>query len=68
MAKSSVSDNCMENMERFVPIYAIAYAIVNSMENLRFDKEGYLDVLVFYDFSVLPYVIETLVEICENSK
>ena len=29
----------MENMERFVPLYAIAYAILNGMENLRFDKE-----------------------------
>ena len=46
----------MENMERFTPLYAIAYAITyaityairNSMENLRFDKEDYLYVLVFY--------------------
>ena len=36
----------MENMERFAPLYAIAYAILNSMENLRFDKEGYFQ--VFY--------------------
>ena len=28
--------------------YAIAYAIMNSMENLRFDKESYFNVLVFY--------------------
>ena len=35
-------------MERFTPLYAIAYAITNSMENLRFDKEGYFYVLVFY--------------------
>ena len=35
-------------MERFTPLYAIAYAITNSMENLRFDKEGYFHVLVFY--------------------
>ena len=27
---------------------AIAYAIMNSMENLRFDKEDYFHVLVFY--------------------
>ena len=27
----------MENMERFTPLYAI----VNSVENLHFDKEGY---------------------------
>ena len=40
--------NCMENMERFTPFYAIAYAILNSMENLGFDKEDYLHVLVFY--------------------
>ena len=30
------------------PLYAIAYAITNSMENLRFDKEDYFHVLVFY--------------------
>ena len=36
-------------MKRFTPLYAIAYAaILNSMENLRFDKEGYFHVLVFY--------------------
>ena len=35
-------------MERFTPLYAIAYAIMNSMENLRFDKEDYFHVLVFY--------------------
>ena len=35
-------------MERFTPLYAIAYAIMNSMENLRCDKEDYLHVLVFY--------------------
>ena len=29
-----------------MPSYAIAYAIMNSMESLRFDKEGYLHVLV----------------------
>ena len=34
----------MENMERFTPLYAVT----NSMENLRFDKEGYFHVLVFY--------------------
>ena len=28
--------------------HAIAYAIMNSTENLRFDKEGYFHVLVFY--------------------
>ena len=38
----------MENLERFTPLYAIAYAIMNSIENLRFDKEGYFHVLVFY--------------------
>ena len=38
----------MENMERFTPSYIIAYAITNSMENLRFDKEDYFHVLVFY--------------------
>ena len=40
--------NCMENMETFTSLYAIAYAIMNSMENLRFGKEGYFHVLVFY--------------------
>ena len=38
----------MENMERFTPLYAIAYTILNGMENLRFDKEDYFHVLVFY--------------------
>ena len=38
----------MENMEMFTPLYAISYAIMNSMENLHFDKEGYFHVLVFY--------------------
>ena len=31
----------MENMERFTPLYVIAYAIMNSMENVHFDKEGF---------------------------
>ena len=35
-------------MEMFTPLYAIAYAITNSMENLRFDKENYFHILVFY--------------------
>ena len=35
-------------MERFTPLYAIAYVITNGMENLRFDKEDYFHVLVFY--------------------
>ena len=35
-------------MERFPLLYAIACAIMNSMENLRFDEEGYFYVLVFY--------------------
>ena len=38
--------NCMENM--FTPLYAIAYAILNGTENLRFGKEDYFHVLVFY--------------------
>ena len=38
-----------ENMERFTPAYAIAYSIMNSIENLRFDKESYfMHVLFFY--------------------
>ena len=61
-------------MERFTPLYAI----MNSMENLRFDKEDYFHVLVFYTgyfikeieniFPVFTYIIETLVEVWENSK
>ena len=57
-------------MERFTPSYAIAYAITNSTENLRFDQESYFHVLVFYGlfykrkrkhfFPVFPYVIEML--------
>ena len=38
----------MENMERFTPLYAIAHAILNGIENLRSDKEGCFHVLVFY--------------------
>ena len=38
----------MENIERFAPLYAIADAIMNSTENLLFDKEDYFHVLVFY--------------------
>ena len=34
----------MENMERFT----LSYAIMNSMENLRFGKDDYFHVLVFY--------------------
>ena len=35
-------------METFTPLYVIAYAILNGTENLRFDKEDYFHVLVFY--------------------
>ena len=35
-------------MERFTPLYAVAYAIMNSIEKLRFGKLGYFHVLVFY--------------------
>ena len=60
----------------FTPLYAIAYAILNGMENLRFRKEGYFHVLVFYGLFLeriiklffLCYVIETLVKVWENSK
>ena len=62
----------------FTPLYAIAYAIMNGTENLRFDKEDYFHVLVFYTsyfvkeienvFPRVPIVIETLVEVWENSK
>ena len=68
----------MENMERFTPLYAIAHTVMNGTENLRFDKEDYFHVLVFYwlfyrrnrkpIFPVFPYVIETLVKVWENSK
>ena len=34
-------------MERFMPLYVIAYAILNGPENLLFDKECYFHVLVF---------------------
>ena len=34
----------MENIERFTPLYAI----MNSTDNLRFGKEDYFHVLVFY--------------------
>ena len=63
----------MENMERFTPLYAIT----NNMEHVRFDEEDYFHVLVFYGlfykrnrrhFPMFPYVIETLVEVWENSK
>ena len=33
---------------RIARLYGIAYAILNGMDNLRFDKEGYFHVLVFY--------------------
>ena len=64
------------DLRRYIPIYAI----LNSMENLRFDKKGYFHVLVFYGlfykrnrkhvFSLVfpAYVIETLVEVWENPK
>ena len=57
-------------MERFTSLYAIAYVIFNSMENLRFGKEDYFHVLDFYTGyfikkwlsfpPMFPYVIETL--------
>ena len=40
--------NCMKTAERFTPLYAIAYTILNSIENLPSDKEGYSYILVFY--------------------
>ena len=64
-------------MENFTPLYAIAYANLNGMQNLRFDK-GYFHVLVLYGifykrkkktfFPMFSYVIETLVKVWENSK
>ena len=38
----------MENMERFTPSYAIAYAILIGTANLRFGKEDYFYVFVFF--------------------
>ena len=42
----------MVNLERVMPlyaiVYAIAYAIMNTMENLQFGKEDYFHVLDFY--------------------
>ena len=48
----------------FTPLYAIAYAILNGTENLRFDKEGYFHVLVFYGL----YFIKEIVKVWENWK
>ena len=57
MTKSRVSIyNCMENIERFTPLYAIAYAIINSMENLHFGKEDDFHVLVFYTGSFIKEI------------
>ena len=51
---------------------------MNSMDNLRFDKEGYFHVLVFYGLfykrnwkhlpPVFPYVLQTLVKVLKNLK
>ena len=59
-------------MERFTPSHTL-YAILKSMENLCFGKEGYFHILVFYMSyfineienipPVFPYVIETLVDV-----
>ena len=64
----------MENMERFTDTPCIRHR--DSMENLRFDKEGYFHVLVFYGlfykrirkhfFPCFHTVIETRVEVWEN--
>ena len=40
------------------------YAILNGMENLRFDKEGYFHVLVFYE---LFYKRNRKRDACANS-
>ena len=64
-------------MERFTLLYTIAYAILNSMENLHFDKEGYFHVLVFYGlfyktnrkhFFLCSHVIETPISISHSPK
>ena len=53
-------------MERFTSLYVIAYAILNGMENLRFDKEGYFHVLVFYT-SYFIKQIENIFSPCADS-
>ena len=58
--------NCMENMERFTPFYAIAYDFMNSMENLGFDKEDYFHVLVFYT-SYFIKEIENIFSPCSHT-
>ena len=35
-------------MEKCTPVYTIAYAIMNSMESLRFGKEDYFYLLISY--------------------
>ena len=45
MAKSRVSIIVWKTWStKITPLYAIAYAIVNSIDNLRFDKEDYFHV------------------------
>ena len=41
---------------RFTPLYVIAYDIVNSMQNLCFDKEDYFHVLVLYTGYVIKEI------------
>ena len=61
---------------KIIPLYAIAYAIMNGWEKFCFYKEDYFHVLVFYrlfykrknKFPVFPNVIERDVEVWENSK
>ena len=35
-------------MGAFTSLYAIVYAIMNSMENISFDKDDYFHLIVFY--------------------
>ena len=58
-------------MERFTPLYVIAYAILNGMENLHLDKEDYFHVLVFYTGYFIRRIEnifsrKTLVDVWEN--
>ena len=79
MVKSCVSITVWKTRKvHAIYIYAIAYVITNSAENLRFDRESYFHVLVFYGLfykrnwkhlpPVFPYVLQTLVEVLKNLK
>ena len=60
-------------MKSFTQLYTIGHGLMNSTENLRFDKEDYFHDLVFYTGSftketenispVFTLVIKTLVDV-----